>query len=236
MVYGSQEEPLNFDSEQTIGQLRTLIAEKDIKVVFVDTFRAVAGGMKEEKAEEIRKFFNRLKPLKDQGVTLVFLDHCRKPAQFEGKVPKKDQLFASQDKVASAESLIMLKSDERSGEIGIYQKKNRTGIEFEPFSITMKDVMDEKGIAEMVMSYTGKLEEMEIKKLEEAKIFIINALKIEAKLRKELISMGKTNKIGEKNISEALRNLAKESVIICEKEGNQNKYRIELESTELTNE
>lgn len=68
------------------------IVENNISVVFIDTFRAVAGGLKEEKAEEIRKFFNFFKPLKHLGVTAVFLDHLRKPTRWE-KVPKKNICF-----------------------------------------------------------------------------------------------------------------------------------------------
>ena len=97
------EEPLNLSKEAKVNWLLEFIEKEKIKVVFIDTLRAVAGGLKEEKAEEVRAFFNLFRQVKNRGVTIVFLDHCRKPNHFEGKIPKKEQLFASQDKAASVE-------------------------------------------------------------------------------------------------------------------------------------
>src|SRR3989344_5816461 len=109
--------------DSNIEWLFELIQRQKVKVVILDTFRAFAGGMEEGKAELIRQFFNNLKPLKDQGVSVIILDHTRKPNRFEGQAPKKEQLFASQDKVASVEILLMLKSNAGSDDIFVYQLK-----------------------------------------------------------------------------------------------------------------
>ncbi|HEY4509243.1 MAG TPA: AAA family ATPase [Candidatus Paceibacterota bacterium] len=219
LVYSDTELDLNED--RGVDWLLNVIDYYDIKVVFLDTFRAVAGGIKEEKADEIRTFFNRLKILKDKGVAVVFLDHFRKPSNFEGKVPKKEFLFGSTDKTASVEILLMLKSEPGGEEIDVYQRKNRLTREINPFKTIIRDhVKDE--IVKTELTYGGEIEDQENKK-EEAKEKILDILPDGSKTKREMVEMLKKT-AGTKNVQMALIELVNEGMIDCVKQGRQNLY------------
>jgi hypothetical protein len=218
----------DLSQEKNVEWLFSFIAENNIKAVFVDTLRAVAGGLNEDKAEEVRAFFDKFKPLKDKGVVVIFLDHCRKPSHFEGRLPKKEQLFGSQDKLASIETLIMIKSEERSEEIFIYPKKSRSGIEYEPFRVEMKpvEVNEKMEAVKIELTYAGKEEEREYK-IDKAKTAVMDLLMDSGKTRKEILNfLLEKYKIGGKNASEALRELEKDAKISSTKTGRENFYQI----------
>jgi hypothetical protein len=211
------------------------IFDNDIDVVVIDTFRAVAAGLKEEKAEEIRQFFKSLAVLKDSGVSIIILEHLRKPNNFEGRVPKKEQLFGSQDKTANVEILLMIKTDEVSGEISVYQRKNRLGEEIKPFKIIMSEVIRE-GKNRIFFKHGGGIDDKENKK-ELAKETIINILQNgESKTRKEILDyLQKEAKIGSKNASDALRELEDEGILDMTRLGRQNTYFISKEEEKAGN-
>ena len=215
---------LNLNTPEGADALLELIHEKDISTVIIDTLRAVAGGLKEEKADEIRTFFNRFKLLKDKGVSIIFLDHCRKPQQYEGKIPKKEQLFASQDKTASVEVLLMLRSEPNTEEIRIYQLKNRGDKELAPFKIVLEDELDSKK-NRVKLSYAGEIEEDHTKK-EEAKEHILAILSEGGKTTPELIDICRSNKIGAKNVRQAVRELEEGGKINGQKQGSANYYTL----------
>ncbi len=226
-ILSQNELNLNDDGDEVEGLIE-YIEKNKIVTVFVDTFRAVAGGMEENKAELVRKFFNRFKPLKDKGVGVVFLDHFRKPNHFEGKVPKKEHLFASQDKIASVETLLMIQSMEISEEIHVYQRKNRLGMEIKPFKIGMADE-DTNGVRKTNLKYLGEIEEAEIKK-DEAKKAIPIYLEEGSKTTKELMEAIATEfKIGERNLRDALRELVEEKKIEQKMKGRMHIYSLKKE-------
>lgn len=212
--------------------LMRFIEENNIQTVFVDTFRPAAGGIREEKAEEVRTFFNNFMPLKNKGVSVVFLDHLRKPARWEGKVPQKSHLFSSQDKAASVEVLLMIRSEEGSGKISFYQRKNRLDVEIKPFTILMKDEINEQGEKKTVFEYGEEIEDSESKK-EQAKELVPNILESGGRTRKEILEIVQEEaKMGERNISDALRELCDAGVILKSKKGRQNYYTLpESENT-----
>ena len=214
-----------YDDASNIAWLFGFIQIQKIKVVILDTFRAFAGGMEEGKAELIRQFFNNLKPLKDQGVSVIILDHTRKPNRFEGQAPKKEQLFASQDKVASVEILLMLKSNPGSDDVFIYQLKNRLGREIEPFQILVEDQMNEQGQKErVIIVYKGEFTAEEYKQ-EQAEEIILSALADGGKTTKELIEIVMEEKIGKRNGHDAIRALMNKGKIeMPYKQGRQNYY------------
>jgi hypothetical protein len=202
--------------------------------LFIDTLRAVAGGLKEDRAEDVRAFFDKFKDFKNKGIVVVFIDHCRKPAHFEGKVPKKEQLLGSQDKVASIESLIMLRSDERSNEIKVYQNKNRNGIECDPFKIEMKDEVDDAiNTTRVTLRYVGKVDDKEFA-INEAEDFVLNFVSENGNsFRKKIIEAGKSEKrLGDRNISQAIRNLESKGKIDFKKVGRENEYFLKEEDVE----
>lgn len=222
---------LNLNTEDGANWLIEMIEQYKISTVFIDTFRAVAGGLKEEKAEEIRTMFNRFKLLKNKEVSVIFLDHLRKPNNFEGKIVKKEHLFGSQDKSASVEILLMMKSGD-NGEIEIYQRKNRLGPEIRPFKVLMKDT-EENGQIKTFLTFDGEIEPQETKK-EEAKEFILSILNDGSKTTKELRQIiFNEAKIGEKNIRAALSELVDEKKIDFKRNGRENCYYLFRESENL---
>ncbi|MFA6573728.1 MAG: AAA family ATPase [Patescibacteria group bacterium] len=217
---------LNLNDEHIANKFIKFILDHNIEVVFIDTFRAVAGGLKEDKAEDVRMFFNRFKIFKDRGIVVVWLDHRRKPQNFEGKKPKKEQLLGSQDKTASVEVLLQLSSDSGSDEIRVYQAKNRLDREIEPFKILMKDNMTGNGVQKTSLVYDGLIEADETKK-DEAKESILELLQESGKTTKEVCSvLGNQKKIGEKNVRSALKELTEGGMIDYTKKGHQNFYAI----------
>lgn len=207
---------------------RTYIDDKQIGVVIIDTLRSIADGLKEDRAEDVRKFMDNFKRFKNQGVAIVFLDHTRKPAQFEGKIPKKEHLLGSQDKVASVEVLIMIKNDEVTNEIHIYQRKNRLAPEINPFKVLMKDVLDVNNNIKTEITYMGEIDDADTKK-EEAKDAIAELLEKRSMLTNEIIatlSNSKSKRIGQKNVRQALRELRDGGVVKSQKQGKQDLYSL----------
>ena len=157
---------------------------------------------------------------------MIILDHLRKPSNFEGKVPKKEHLFSSQDKVASVEILLMLKSQDDGETIYFYQRKNRIGREIDPFKMTMKDTEREGGGVVTEFRYEGLIEEAEAKK-EQAKELILECLEEEGRTRKELLNIVyQKAKIGNRNSSDALRDLERDGLIDKSKQGRNNFYQL----------
>lgn len=216
---------LNLNDDSGVQWLMKYVQENRIDVIIVDTFRAVAGGLKEEKAEEIRQFFNRFKALKSKGVALVFLEHFRKPQRFETKTPQKENLFGSQDKVASVEGLIMMRKKEDSDDIDVYQRKNRLGKEIPAFTITIKDESFNDKI-KTTLTYGGELKEEE-RVIEQIKTTILNVLQEGGRDTNEIVAIVKDQRgVGEKNIRTALRTLSAEGAIDQGKKGRLNYYMI----------
>ena len=217
---------LNFSSQENEHRiwLEHYIKEEKIGVIFVDTFRAVAAGLKEEKAEEVRQFFENFKKYKNESVTFVWLDHFRKSNNFEGKIPKKEFLFGSQDKLASVEVLLMIRS-ENDEEIHVYQRKNRCGIEIKPFKIIMTD-SQQSGAKKTQLTYGGELEEDENAK-DRAKEKILDLLPEGGRTATELLKIISSQfKIGSKNTRAALKQLETEKVITVSKQGKSNYYEL----------
>ncbi|MFA6459328.1 MAG: AAA family ATPase [Candidatus Paceibacterota bacterium] len=215
----------DFNLNEGIGQedlkykwLLKFIYEMKIGVVIVDTFRAAAGGLKEDKAEETRSFFKKFQVLKNSGVSLIFAEHLRKPNQIEGRIPKKEMVLGSQDKVANAEVLLMLRKDDATGQHHIYQRKNRLGVEAKPFAVKVADIIDDKGIERMQFEYIGEVEE-DVNKKERAKELILGILSSGGtKNRKELNELVK-HQVGDKNIRAALKELSESGEVEILKDG-----------------
>lgn len=228
MIDLSRRNNINFGDEEgeQINELLDIVEKRNIKAIFVDTFRAVAGGLKEDKAEDVREYLDRFKPLKNKGVVIVFLDHCRKPSHFEGAIPKKEQLLGSQDKLASIEALHMIKSEE-SGDILFYTRKSRTGKEFPPFRIEMKEEWNDQGeTIKIELIYKGKLEEKETT-IDNAKKAILTLLSTNGMKRKEIISsIQQEHKLGTRNIAEAIRILEVEKKLSFSRVGRENFYEL----------
>jgi len=231
-LYFYNDKELNLNTTEGATWLHAVIRHLNVKVVFIDTLRAVAGGLKEDKAEDVRMFFNRFRSLKDKGVTIVWLDHFRKPSNFEKKIPQKEHLLGSQDKTAGVEILLMLRSESGSDEIQMYQRKNRLAQEIEPFSISMKDsyLDDEFTQKRTTLEYIGEIEEKDTQK-EQAKKYALEIITEGGRTTNELISIiGSEKRIGERNIRDALKGLVDSEKLQQGKKGKQNYYSLPEES------
>lgn len=228
IIHLSRRNNLNFndDEGEQIKELFDFVELNEIKVVFIDTFRSVAGGLKEDKAEDVREYLDKFRPFKNKGVVIVFLDHCRKPSHFEGSIPKKEQLLGSQDKLASVEVLHMIKSEE-NGDILFYTRKSRTGKEYPPFRIEFKEEWNDRcETIKIELIYKGKLEEKETA-IDNAKKAVLTILSPGGMKRKDIISaLQKEYKLGTRNIAEAIRILDEDEKISYIKIGRENFYEI----------
>jgi hypothetical protein len=146
--------------------LHVFAVQNGIGLIIIDTFRSVAGGIMEEKAEEIRRIFDNLKPFMESGITVVILDHTRKPHLNEGGlIPKKEQLLGSQDKFSAPEAVIMLRtkpvSKAESGStanIFIHPLKNKGGVEAKPFQVDIVHVDDPDGGGMTTLTYVSEID------------------------------------------------------------------------------
>ena len=207
-----------------LGKVLAIVEKHDVKGVFVDTLRAVAGGMEENKAEEVRKFFNRFKPLKDKGVCVVFLDHLRKSYGPRQSEPQKDNLLASQDKTASVEVLLMLQKKPSEPIITVHQRKNRLGPESASFDIRMYDTSMEVDKNHTVLEFAGMHDDVE-SVIEKAKASALLALKDNDMTRQELIKYVTSDiGVGKRSVHVALKALSESKLVGVEKVGKQHKY------------
>jgi hypothetical protein len=166
------------------------------------------------------------------------LDHFRKPSNFEGKIPKKEHLFASQDKVASVEILLMMKSEDGTNEIHVYQRKNRLMNEIPPFKINMEDKDLDDGTRRTFMTYGGELDDGESAK-ESVKEFLLGFLEKEGRDTHEIMrAVNSAIKVGQKNTRLALQELVQEGTLTVGKQGKKNFYKLKderVEQIDLTN-
>jgi hypothetical protein len=223
---------INLNTTEGAVWLKAYVEFYKIKVVFIDTFIATVGGLKEDKSDEVRQFFNKFSSLKNKGVAVVWLMHLRKPTNFEGKAPKKEQVLGSQDKAASVEVLLMLQSEAGSDKINLYQRKNRLGVEIPAFKISMKDTIDGEGNKKTIIGYDGEIEESSVSKIEQAKELILGILENEGKTTNQVLELTK-KLVGQKNTRFALRALLDEKLIDSTREGKQNYYFIPPEENGL---
>jgi hypothetical protein len=204
------------------------IDEKKINVLIVDTFRAASGGLHEDKAEDVREFFKKFQVLKNSGVSVIFLEHVRKPNQMEGKIPKKEQVLGSQDKTANLEILLMVRRDEQSGHHHIYQRKNRLGEEIKPFGVKISDVSAEDGTERLSFEYMGEIEDDSNKK-DLAKELVIQVLSSGDRMDRKQLGELTRKQVGDKNLRAALRELRDEGEIDFTKDGKRHIYFIPKE-------
>ena len=214
----------NINNKVIADKLKDIIHKNKIDLVIVDTFRAVAGGLDENQANTVRQFFNQFKANRDNGTSFVFLDHYRKPNHFEGKVPRKEFLFGSQDKTAGVEILLMLKKDEDT--IEVHQVKNRVGKEISPFAMKLVDEKSSDGKDITYLKYASEIDP-EMTKKDTARIAIINLLNDESMTRQELVNiLGEEELIGEKNVDLALKVLVADKLIKKVRNGKKDFYNL----------
>lgn len=230
-ITSSSGEPLNLNSNENVRKLTEEVSAQKISVVVIDTLRSVAGGLKEEKAEEVRAFFNRFKPMAESGVSVIFLDHTRKPRQFENRSkPAMDQILGSQDKIASVANVLMLGPGSEGDTITLHQMKLKGGREEKPFVIKMRDEDDGVSGKKTYLEHGGGFDEEEFK-IEQAKSLIIEYLdeqKSEKKAQEIIEAL--TTKVGKTNVEKALKQMREAESVKFVRDGRAFVYWTETES------
>jgi RecA-family ATPase len=201
---------INLRETPHFQRLEKLVLEEEFKVVIIDTLRATAGGLDENNANEVRPFLSRFNKLRNAGVTVIFLDHTRKPERIEGYKPNKNQIMGSQDKVSAVDIVLMLGKNPATKFIEIYQEKNRFD---EPHRIIAYKL--DKTSDERIILVEQQYEEKPKKKTKEmiARELIPAILANSIKSRKEIIQLAK-KKVGERKIDEVLAQLSGEGTIV----------------------
>jgi len=218
-MYLLSQDALSLNDPHTVDDLFRFVQEHDIKIVFIDTFRSVAGGMKEEKAEEVRAFFSRFKAWKDRGITVVILDHCRKPQKFESaQRPKKEQILGSQDKVAAVEVVHMLHSEIRSEEILFYPIKSKVSREADPFKLLLTFEMRNE-LEAAVISHGGAIDEKKLKSKEAEELILGYLAEAKKQQTSKQIQEALQGAVGKTAIDDALKEMREQNRIGFKKVG-----------------
>ena len=226
IITGSE---VNLKTEETFEYLENLIEENEIDVLVIDTLRAVAGGLAEDDAAAVREFYQRFNRFKNNGKVVMILDHNRKPDKGSHGVPKKEQVLGSQDKVANAEVVLMIKGDVNPSYFTVHQVKNRTGIEIKPFNVGIRDIPSSTGGMDVVMvemNYEGELDE-HTSKMDEAKLIIPQIVGNEFMTTKEIVTvMAKNHDIAERYCREAINQMVDSGILEQSKKGHSHTFRI----------
>ncbi|MFA7050007.1 MAG: AAA family ATPase [Patescibacteria group bacterium] len=204
--------------------LKNKIIEKKYNVVILDTFTEIHNA--EENDSGAMKMVNKnmLQLIRETGITIIYLHHHRKLQK--GERLSQSSSRGSSEIIAKVSSHLLLDSknyrDEFNNkilEIVISQEKARSSFRLEN-KISLKVINDEIE-NKIKWEYLGELEEKG-KKIEEAKIAIINILQnrpgvLVRDLEEEL-------SVGSNNIRIALKELVSESKVDSSKQGKANYY------------
>ena len=226
-IYLAEQDCPTLNTDAGVAELFEIAASHDVGLIIIDTFRSVAAGLKEEKADEVRAFFKRFNKFSTAKITVIFTDHCRKPHHLESKsVPKKEQLFGSQDKLAAVHALIMVKSEKNSEDIYVHPLKMKAGKERDAFRMVMKDAGDK-----IVFSFGGDIDEQKLK-LEQTKELIHAQLEEATEMMdtKQLVDAF-DGQAGKTNVEAALKEMRESHEIRFEKVGRKFVYGKLLEGS-----
>ncbi len=220
-----------FKDDKSIQNLLTICKQKNIGVIFFDTFSSTTDAVDSNSTDDIAKHYRKLRPLVNAGISIVMIDHCRKTNTLHGrKNPNLYDVLGSQYKVGAVDVVLMLSSDKDANVIEVYPMKSRLGKERKPFKVIMENVgtIDDYKV---VMKYEGEIKEKEIQK-NKAKTLILERLSIvdEAQTTQELISALKLQ-VGKNSVEEALLAMRNDPTIKVVKKGNTYNYSLIKEAS-----
>ncbi len=220
---------INLKADDAFESFEKLIEDRNIDVIVIDTLRAVAGGLEEDNAPAVRGFLQRFNRLKNKGKLIIILDHNRKPDRGSHGGPRKEYVLGSQDKIANAEVVLMIRGDVNPGYFTVHQVKNRTGVEMKPFNVGIRDITTSKDGMEVVkveMNYEGELDEMTTK-MDEAKLVIPQIVGNEFMTTNDIVKiMAKNHDIAERYCREALRQMVDSGILEQSKKGRSYTFRM----------
>ena len=205
---------LNLKTEEGLEVLRDYIIEHKIEVVVIDTLRPFSGCMDENDGSKVREFMHPFMKMRDEfGVTFFILDHERKPAIGDAKRADQSQVVGSQDKIASVDVALSLKSVDRDTR-SLHQTKARRSPRIEePIYYKFDHHFLTGGVERIKLEFVDK-SEVEETKLDEAKELVVaKLLEGEEYTTQEFLEVLKSDGVGKTNVEKALKELAEEGLI-----------------------
>jgi len=216
------------DNEKDLTYLLSVVRKNDISLIIFDPYVAMHNKA-ENSAEETAMVMEAMKKFNDEGAAVMYVHHLRKDSVM--KFGYAQALRGSSALLGRLDSLIVVKKitdgDGVSDEIQILHEKSRRGKKIKPCQFSL---VEEKENEKMVLVDIVEIEPIK-RKIEQAMDAISGMFldEIEELSRMDIIlSVKKETGIGEKNISEALRKMVKENLLIEVQKGKMKHYRISL--------
>ncbi len=152
-----------FDKDEEItNKLISLIKEKEIDLVVIDTLRRTNSNLDENSSRDVNKFFARIQPLKDYA-TVIIIHHETKPTPMN----KNTYYRGSGDIVGAVDSHISLKKgDTNNDSVNLTLKHENARYSQENEPIEIKFNFTDKRFS---FTYNGDSKENFIQKLEAEK-------------------------------------------------------------------
>jgi hypothetical protein len=215
-----------FKNDSAIQELLTTCKEKNIKVIFFDTFSSTTNSIDSNSSDDVARHYRMLRPLVNDGISIIVIDHCRKSKSYQGrKTPDLYDVIGSQYKVGAVDVVLMIYNEHGSETIEVHPMKSRLGQERKPFRIIMEDVgtIDKHKI---VMKYEGDINAQEIK-FNKAKSLILEYLsKEDETMTKKELAIALKDQVGKTNIEHALVAMRNNGEVAAKKKGNTFYYSI----------
>jgi hypothetical protein len=179
----------------------------------------------ENSAEETAEVMSALQKFNDVGAAVLFIHHQRKDSIV--KFGYAQSLRGSSALLGRLDSLIVVKkisSDDVSDEVQILHEKSRRGKKVPAFQFSLMEENEKMVVTNITEMKPEKL------KIEQAKETIVGLFDVDTELtRKDIItSVKKEAGIGEKNIAEGIRELAKEKLLVEIQVGKEKHYKLTI--------
>jgi hypothetical protein len=205
---------LNLNTEEGIEILREFVAENNISVVIIDTLRPFSGCMDENDGAKVRQFMHPLMKMRDElNVTFIVLDHERKPSIGDSKRADQSQVVGSQDKIASVDVALALKSVDHNTR-SLHQTKARRSPRIEESIYYKIDHHYLTGGVERIRLDFVDPKEVEETKLDAAKELVVTKLLEGGEYTRDgFVQVLKKQGVGKSNVELALKDLIDENLI-----------------------
>lgn len=210
------------DNENDLAQLLSTVRKKEISLVILDPYIGMHN-KSENSAEETAIVMGALQQFVEAGAAVFYVHHLRKDSI--AKFGYGQALRGSSVLLGRLDSLIIAKnvtSDEVATEIQLLHEKARRGKKMQPLQLTLTEE-DGKMLVTDVIGV-----EPAMHKIEEARGVIINMLEAggESSRKSIMVAIKETVGIGDKNISNALRALVFDKIIIETRQSREKYYKL----------
>ena len=193
---------IKFDNENMVKDLLNFAKGKFDLIVF-DSLRSLHN-LDENSSKETQQLVDAFREFNREGISIIAIHHSRKEGFMASKDPSQ-VLRGSSALLAGIDSLLSIdgkERDENTIEMSVIQAKLRRGKKSRPFRLLL---VENEG--KMEFKFNGELQDTIAKKIK-AKELIRELFRLEGKKsRKEIIKLLQGHDIGQRTISEALKEL-----------------------------